>query len=138
MNRASTRITWIVVLIVALFGVRRFAHADEASQGGCLSITRIEADGPVCKAMVSNGCPYPLNLSVTYNVSTLGFLTRHIASPGLYADHHGEPAYGFYEGEERDTAVLRDRLAPGESKWFERHIEGRVIMRCEVSAVGRE
>ncbi len=139
MNRASTCIHLLAILIVASLCSARPAMSAEMSRSGCLTITRIQAHDPACQVMIHNGCSRPLALSVTYEVSTMRFSKQPIPSRGLHADHHGEPAYGSYDAERTHSDTLHARLDPGRSKWFARRnpADNLFITQCRVRAVGQ-
>jgi len=137
MNRTSTCI-WMMILIVASLVPIPAAMSAEVSETGCLTIPRIQAHDPACVVLVHSGCSHPLDLTITYEVSTMRFSKQPIPSRGLHADHHGEPAYGSYEAERTESDTHHARLEPGESKWFARPnpAESMVITECRVTAVG--
>ena len=139
MNRKSTRIPWMLIPIVALLVPIPAAMSAEVFGTGCLTIPRIQAHDPACLVLVHSGCSRPLDLTVTYELSTMRFLKQPIPSRGLHYDHHGEPAYGSYESERTESETHHARLEPGESKWFARPnpADSVVITACSVSVVGR-
>ena len=103
----------------------------------CVYLVEIDARAGKCRGFIENRCTRPVSVTVQHDVAFRKFVTTPIASAGVEAEHHGEPAAGHYEDAGTYRGTMKATLSPGKGRWFERfHKEqGYLVADCKVSFV---
>jgi len=111
--------------------------APVGEPGSCVYLVEIDARAGKCRGFIENRCARLVNVAVQHDVAFRRFVTTPIASAGIEAEHHGEPAAGHYEDAGTYRGTMKATLSPGKGRWFERfHKEqGYLVADCKVSFV---
>jgi hypothetical protein len=91
-----------------------------AAPANCVYIEETEAQGAACRALIHNACARPVSVNVEHHIDYIKFAQRDISSRGVNADHHGEPAAGFFTSAGTFSGSMKAQIGPGKSRWFER------------------
>jgi hypothetical protein len=130
-----SKTVFFLTFIVASLVFAPAPHAKPLEQSNCVVLHRVDVQGAMCKALLQNKCAHSASVSVSYKAKVFRFIPNVFPHRGLYADHHGEPAWGHEEDAGVHSGTVQGALAAGQSKWFEQTAPGHMIRvsSCRVS-----